>query len=799
MERQTVYVFSTAYFPFVGGAEIAIQEVSKRLKDRFNFIIVTARMRRGLPKREVRPEGTIIRVGLGTRADKWFLPLSVFWNLEFGIWNFRRSKNRLLWGMDLSQGSIAAALVKFFFPRVPFVCTLQYGYGDERIQTGRGGMIRRGLSFILSRADHVTAISSYLLGVSEQYGYRGAKTLVPNGVDSARFRRPRGLSPAGVNIVVTTSRLVPKNGIDILIRAIAEVKKTVPDVRCHIIGDGPELNKLKILSEKLKVAECVKFFGSIPYEEIPRYLWQASVFARPSRSEGMGNSFVEALAAGLPIIGTPVGGITDIIEDRKTGFFSKSEDSIDLAEKILTVLQDLRVKNRIRKAGRALVEARFGWDAISTEYENVFSSLLGACSETPVRSEIDPVSGEPRSDDEGVYGNIRRGGATQAEPKQGDCSRIRGFRTCSGVRPLSILIVTPMMSPRLGGPAIYASALSEEFARRGNRVSIISFDSYLRFPSGIRHVLYFFSLARHAFQTDILFSLDSTSVGVPALLVSIIFRIPLVVRVEGDFLWERYVERTHRDITLHGFYWSLPSLSLWERIIFLASRAVVRRARARVCSSEWRKTIVARATEIPPENIAIIRNVWRTSRKAGSYARRKKRVILWAGRILYLKNLRRLVRAFAAVRKNGWELCLIGDGPDQQEIKKYVKERDIPSVRFVSALSREGLLDEMASASFFILPSFSDVGPNVIVEALGAGTPCIMTKESGYAELLGESVLLIDPFDERDIQEKIQMYMDDDVLRADHARLGQRIVSSRGWREAADEWISLFERVEGST
>ena len=751
MERQTVYVFSTAYFPFIGGAEIAVEEVSRRLKDRFDFTIVTARMRRGLPKREVRAEGTVIRLGFGINFDKWLLPLFALWRLKIGncpsvlsSGSKEKFENSILWGMDLSQGSIAAALLKLFFPRIPFVCTLQYGYGDERIERGRMGMIRRGLSFILSHADHVTAISSYLLGVSEQYGYRGAKTLVPNGVDSVRFRRPAGLPPADGNIVVTTSRLVPKNGIDILIQAIAEVKKTIPDIRCHIIGDGPELYKLKILSEKLKVAECVKFFGSIPYEEIPKYLWGVSVFVRPSRSEGMGNSFVEALAAGLPIIGTPVGGITDIIEDGKTGLFSKPEDPRDLAEKILAVLRDSRLKDRIRKAGRALVEKRFGWDAISAEYGNIFSSLLA-------------------------------------------------------VRPLSILIATPMMSPRLGGPAIYASALSKEFARRGNRVSIISFDSYLRFPSGIRHCLYFFSLARHAFQTDILFSLDSVSVGVPALLASIIFRIPLVVRVEGDFLWERYVERTHRDITLHGFYWSLPSISLKERFILFASRMVLRRASSLVCSSEWRKAIVAGAMQIPPGNIAVIQNAWRTCAKMGSSARKKKHTILWAGRMVYLKNLRRLSRAFAEVNKEGWELCFVGDGPDHRGVEKYIKGHNIPSVRFVSALSREGLFDEMASASFFILPSFSDVGPNVIVESLSVGTPCIMTKESGYAELLRESVLLVDPFDERDIQEKIRRYMEDDSLRTTHLRMGQQIVSSRGWKEAADEWISLFERVEDST
>ena len=86
MERQKVYVFSTAYLPFVGGAEIAIQEVSRRLKNRFDFTIVTARMRRGLPKREVRPEGTVIRLGFGINFDKWLLPLFVLFRIsDFGF------------------------------------------------------------------------------------------------------------------------------------------------------------------------------------------------------------------------------------------------------------------------------------------------------------------------------------------------------------------------------------------------------------------------------------------------------------------------------------------------------------------------------------------------------------------------------------------------------------------------------------------------------------------------------------------------------------------------------------------
>ena len=85
MIKTRVLVFTTSYYPFVGGAEIAIQEVTLRLKKRFDFFIVTARFRRDLPKKEIRPEGTVIRLGFGARFDKWLLPLSAFFYTRFEI------------------------------------------------------------------------------------------------------------------------------------------------------------------------------------------------------------------------------------------------------------------------------------------------------------------------------------------------------------------------------------------------------------------------------------------------------------------------------------------------------------------------------------------------------------------------------------------------------------------------------------------------------------------------------------------------------------------------------------------
>ncbi len=734
MQKPKIYAFSTAYYPFIGGAEIAIEEVSRRLKDRFDFTIVTARMRRDLPKHEVRPEGTVIRLGFGPRFDKWFLPLFAFWKLGFEIWKFRRLKECLVWGMDLSQGSAAAAVLKLFFPHIPFIFTLQYGDGEDRIRHGRSGMIGRAFSFILSHADSVTAISSYLVNLTKIYQYRGESALIPNGVDISRFTRPRGSPRKDKKIIITTSRLVPKNGIDILIRAFFLVRREQPQALCWIIGDGPERTKLESLAASLGISESVKFFGNIPHDDIPKYLWQASVFVRPSRSEGMGNSFVEALAAGLPIIGTPVGGITDIIEDGETGFFVKPDDPLDLAEKIIELFTDRERSRRSAGKGRAKVLRKFSWDTIAESYARVFAH---ACT-------------------------------------------------------LRVVIATPLLPPRLGGPALYASHLEEEFQKKNIRTATISFDKLLRHSPGIRHFVYAWRIFLKARHADIIFSLDESSVGMPVALVARILRIPFVLRLEGDFVWESYIERTHADVTLQSFYRHRYHLSTKERIWRALSSWVVHGAARVVCSSEWRKEIVLNEFRINASKIEIIQNVISAPR-AGHSASRKP-IILWAGRMLYLKNLYRLIRAFSNLKNNRYELLLIGEGPERARLEEFVHREKISRVRFEKAMSHEELRSLMESVLCVVLPSLSDVGPNLIGEAISSGTPFLMTKESGYAEYVKSLGILVDPLEEGDIKRGLAELVRKETLAAYRAQLKAHPFR-RGWPEAARDWIKVFSEI----
>lgn len=725
MEKPKIIIFTTAHFPFIGGAEIAIQEITKRLKDRFDFYIITSRFRRDLLKKEIRPEGTIIRMGFGTRLDKWLLPFAPL---------YYRGRTSIVVGVDISQGSLAAAVYKFFHPRTKFIFNIQYGYGEERLKKGRWGMLAIAFRFILGQADYVTAISNHLSDLARKYGYKGPIEIIPNGVDLEKFK-VKNLKSKVKNedskIIITTSRLVPKNGVDVLIKAIAETKKEIPDVQCWIIGDGPEKESYKLQVTSLKSEENIKFFGEISHDQIPSYLHQADIFVRSSRSEGMGNSFVEALAAGLPIIGTSVGGIKDIIKDRETGLFVKIDDPIDLAEKIILLLMNKELAINILENGRKMVEEKFSWEEISKCYERIFAEAMDT-------------------------------------------------------NKLNILITTPLYPPDLGGPALYAQNLEREFKLLGHKVKVISFGNYLSWPSGIRHLFYFFRLLRTR-DVDIVLSLDYFSVGLPAAFFCLLFKKPLILRVEGDFLWERYVESRRTDITLQDFYTHRSKLNFTEKLIWVICGWVLEKADVLVFSSEWRQKMIIGAYKIPPKKTVIIHNVFPLS---GSPTHRQRgNIILWAGRMLYLKNLHRLIRAFANINVSSYELQIVGEGPERKNLEHLVKEYQAGNrIKFFPAISHKELMKKLALSTVVVLPSLSDVGPNVVAEAIGTCVPVIMTKESGYTEIFHDNVVLIDPLYETDLRGKLEKF-----IKEPAERTVPKIGFSRSWTAAAKDWLNLFK------
>lgn len=222
----------------------------------------------------------------------------------------------------------------------------------------------------------------------------GAKcpiTVVPNGVDLNSFQpasssqNPRSdlgiflrsdLNKNGENnsVIITTSRLVKKNGIDILIESL----RFLPgNFHLQILGTGPEEKSLKQFMSRFDLDSRVQFLGHVPPDQVAGYLSKADVFARPSRSEGLGNSFLEAMAAGVPVVGTPVGGIPDFLKNGETGWFCEVDNPKDLADKIQYIL-DPNNRSHVEQViinAKKLVAEKYNWQIISQQMAQIIANL----------------------------------------------------------------------------------------------------------------------------------------------------------------------------------------------------------------------------------------------------------------------------------------------------------------------------------------------------------------------------------------------------------------------------------------
>jgi glycosyltransferase involved in cell wall biosynthesis len=398
-----ILIFSTAYLPLIGGAELAIKETTERLGDDFSFDLICARIKKELPAEEQIGNVKVRRLGRGWgKIDKFLLPWRGF---KLAKQLYDNKKHDLVWAIMASFGGLAALFFKEQFPAVPYVLTLQEGDTPAHIYS-RAQWLGPYYSKMFKKANFITAISRYLKDYALKNGANCPMKIVPNGVDSEKFS-PCGGSPEGrkvINqnlksklnikenekIIITISRLVEKNGIGDLIEAINLLKTTNYQLptKLLIIGSGPleKSLKLKVKNFRLSIEhpkseslqDRVLFLGNIPNDEVPKYLGIADVFVRPSLSEGLGNSFLEAMAAGVPIIGTPVGGIPDFLINGETGLFCKVKNPASIAQKITQILDDEILRQKIIVNGKKVVQEKYDWTNIAEKMRNIFNKLIGS-------------------------------------------------------------------------------------------------------------------------------------------------------------------------------------------------------------------------------------------------------------------------------------------------------------------------------------------------------------------------------------------------------------------------------------
>jgi glycosyltransferase involved in cell wall biosynthesis len=143
-----------------------------------------------------------------------------------------------------------------------------------------------------------------------------------------------------------------------------------------ICGDGSDRQKLEKMVKGLNLKHRVFLVGDILHADLPRYVACADIFVRPSLAEGFGIVFLEAMAAGLAVIGTPVGGIRDFLKDGETGLFCEPGNPKDIAEKLKILIQNKPLREKLIKNGRQMVLDIYNWDRISENLRVAYKQAL---------------------------------------------------------------------------------------------------------------------------------------------------------------------------------------------------------------------------------------------------------------------------------------------------------------------------------------------------------------------------------------------------------------------------------------
>jgi glycosyltransferase involved in cell wall biosynthesis len=245
--------------------------------------------------------------------------------------------------------------------------------------------------WIWHRADCVVVPSDNLGQLAQRTDSRLRYSVVRNGVDLGRFRPRLALRrvPDGVIRCLAVARLVERNRVADLIDALALLDRS--RYQLEIVGSGPEEEALRSQVRRLGLERQVRFTGWLDRVQLARRYREADLFTLVPRVESFGNSFLEALASGLPIVGSNVGGIPELVEHARNGMLVAPERPRELAHAISYLAADPRLRTEMGRRNRGQAEQKHSWDRVTTRYLSLYN---GAQRHAPVRR---PVAELPSS------------------------------------------------------------------------------------------------------------------------------------------------------------------------------------------------------------------------------------------------------------------------------------------------------------------------------------------------------------------------------------------------------------------
>lgn len=228
--------------------------------------------------------------------------------------------------------------------------------------------------WIITNSDKIIAVSNAVMKHALKLGASHKKIkVIPNGVDLKEFGL-REFKKTESKKIIFVGRLFPNKGIQYLVEAAPIILARHPDVEFIIIGKGPMETELKKLIGRLNVEHAFRFLGIVP--SVPEIMRECDIFVRPSLTEGMPLTILEAMACGLPIIASKIPGTSEVVKDGETGILIKPGDVKQLSDAVIKLIEDENYAKRIRVRAYEFIRNHYSWDRIAEEYLKIYNEVL---------------------------------------------------------------------------------------------------------------------------------------------------------------------------------------------------------------------------------------------------------------------------------------------------------------------------------------------------------------------------------------------------------------------------------------
>ncbi|MFA6466920.1 MAG: glycosyltransferase family 4 protein [Patescibacteria group bacterium] len=369
---------------------------------------------------------------------------------------------------------------------------------------------------------------------------------------------------------------------------------------------------------------------------------------------------------------------------------------------------------------------------------------------------------------------------------------------------MKIVIATGVY--KIGGPATYTRLMTEYLSSQNIKVEVLSFDEVKKFPKVIRHFIFFIKIFIKLFKTDLVFAQDPVSVGLPSLLAAKILRKKIIIRFVGDYAWEQSVQRFSVKDGIDAFQNNKYGFKVefLRRIQIFVLNHVDKIITPSVYFGEVAKKWLKDKNKVKPiyngidTNLPILNKL--EARKKLSL-KNEDIILFTAGRLVPWKGIDVLIDIMPDLLKkdNRYRLMIVGDGPEEEKLKKQIKDLQLKKVvYFKGRLSREDLLLNLQAADIFILNTGFESFSFQVLEAMYYNVPVITTNICNLPEIIknNQEGILVDYNNKTQIIAAIEKLLADSSFRDSIIKNAKQRAEYFSIQKTMDNLLELLKSLE---